>query len=106
MRSRGGFDSIKNFKVVDDYTVEMELARAYTPFIWAWQNMHIVPQHILGGEADINSSAFNAKPIGTGLYTLKTRVAGSHSFRSMNAAIASVSRPNTSAAESVYPSSL
>jgi len=27
VRSRGGFDSIKNFKVVDDYTVEMELAR-------------------------------------------------------------------------------
>ena len=78
IRSRSGFDLIKNLKVVDDQNVEIELAKPFTPFLWAWQNMHIVPQHILGGEADINSSAFNAKPIGTGPYTLKTRVAGSH----------------------------
>ena len=78
IRSRSGFDLIKNLKVVDDQNVEIELSKPFTPFLWAWQNMHIVPQHILGGEADINSSAFNAKPIGTGPYTLKTRVAGSH----------------------------
>ena len=37
--------------------------------------------------------------------TAATGVAAGHSFRSMNAAVASVRRPNTSAGESVYPSS-
>jgi peptide/nickel transport system substrate-binding protein len=66
VRSRAGFDSIKNLKLVDDYTVEIELARPFTPFIWAWQNMHIVPAHLLKGEADINTAPYNSQPIGTG----------------------------------------
>jgi peptide/nickel transport system substrate-binding protein len=78
VRSRGGFDSIKKFKVVDDYSIEMELERPFTPFLWAWQNMHIVPAHLLKGEADINTAAYNSQPIGTGPFMLKTRVAGSH----------------------------
>lgn len=78
VRSRGGFDSIKNFKVVDDHTVEMELAGPNTPFIWAWQNMHIVPEHLLKGEADINTAPYNSNPVGTGPFLLKSRVAGSH----------------------------
>lgn len=77
-RSKSGFDLIKNFKVVDDHTIEFELGKAYTPLAWAWQNMHIVPQHLLSGEADINTSGFNANPVGTGPFMLKTRVAGSH----------------------------
>jgi peptide/nickel transport system substrate-binding protein len=78
IRSRGGFDTIKTFKVVDDHTVEMELARPFTPFVWAWQNMHIVPEHLLKGYADINTAAYNSQPIGTGPFLLKSRVAGSH----------------------------
>ncbi|HYZ62944.1 MAG TPA: peptide ABC transporter substrate-binding protein, partial [Acetobacteraceae bacterium] len=78
VRSRGGFDAIKSFKVVDDHTVEMELSRPFTPFLWAWQNMHIVPQHLLKGEADINTAPYNSQPVGTGPFMLKTRVAGSH----------------------------
>ena len=45
--------------------------RAFMPFLWAWQNMHIVPHHLLSGEADINTSAFNTQPIGTGPYLLQ-----------------------------------
>lgn len=77
-RTRSGFDLIDGFKVVDDYTVEMTLTKPYVPFYWAWQSMHIVPQHILSTEADINTSTFNANPIGTGPFTLKSRTAGSH----------------------------
>jgi peptide/nickel transport system substrate-binding protein len=84
VRSRSGFDSIKNFKVVDDYTVEMELSRPSTPFIWAWQNMHIVPAHLLKGEANINTAPYNSQPIGTGPYLLKSRVAGSHMIYERN----------------------
>ena len=78
VRSRSGFDLITNFKIVDDYTVEIELSRPYVPFIWAWQNMHIVPHHLLSKEADLNTSGFNSNPVGTGPYLLKSRVAGSH----------------------------
>lgn len=78
VRSRSGFDLIKNFKVVDAYTIEIELDRPYVPFMWAWQNMHIVPHHLLSKEENLSTSGFNAKPVGTGGYLLKTRTAGSH----------------------------
>ncbi|WP_312796919.1 peptide ABC transporter substrate-binding protein [Tianweitania sp.] len=85
VRSRSGFELIDTFKVVDDYTVEMTLTRPYVPFYWAWQSMHIVPHHLLSGEADINTSGFNTEPIGTGAYTLKSRTAGSHMVYEANA---------------------
>ncbi|NQW08524.1 MAG: peptide ABC transporter substrate-binding protein [Alphaproteobacteria bacterium] len=78
VRSRSGFDLIKNFKTVDDYNVEIELAEPYTPFLWSWQEMHIVPRHILKDEPDINTSAFNSEPTGTGPFRYKSRTAGSH----------------------------
>jgi peptide/nickel transport system substrate-binding protein len=84
VRSRGGFDLIESFKKVDDYTVEMKLARPFVPFLWAWQNMHIVPHHLLSAEADLNTSAFNAKPVGTGPYLLRSRTAGSHMIYEAN----------------------
>jgi len=78
VRNRGGFNLISDFRVLDDHTIEMRLERPFAPFLWAWQNMHIVPRHILQGEASIQTSAFNSNPIGTGPYILRTRVAGSH----------------------------
>ncbi len=62
----------------------MELSRPFVPFMWAWQNMHIVPAHLLKGEADLNTSAFNSAPIGTGPFLLKSRVAGSHMIYERN----------------------
>ncbi len=84
IRSRSGFDFIKNFKVVDGTHIEIELDRPYIPFAWAWQNMHIVPQHLLSKEPDINTSAWNSQPIGTGAFMLKQRVAGSHMIYERN----------------------
>lgn len=84
VRSRSGFDLIKAFRVKDDHTVEMELSRAFVPFLWAWQNMHIVPQHILGREQNIQTAAFNSQPIGTGPYLLRSRTAGSHMIYERN----------------------
>ncbi len=84
VRSRGGFDLIKTFKVVDDHHIEIELSRPYVPLLWAWQNMHIVPKHLLETEANINTAAFNSKPVGTGPFLLRTRVAGSHTVYERN----------------------
>jgi peptide/nickel transport system substrate-binding protein len=78
VRSRSGFDLIRNFKVVDDTNLEMELSKPYVPFMWAWQNMHIVPKHLLKDEKDLKTSAWNASPIGSGPFLLKSRTAGSH----------------------------
>ena len=84
VRSRNGFDLIRNFKVVDDHTIEIELSRPYVPFIWAWQIMHVVPHHLLSKEANINTSGFNSQPVGTGPFVLKSRVAGSHMIYKRN----------------------
>ncbi len=78
IRSRSGFDLISQFKIIDDYNIEIHLSKPFVPFAWAWQKMHIVPEHILSKEADINTAPFNTHPIGTGPYKLVKRVAGSH----------------------------
>ena len=78
IRSRSGFELIDEFKIIDDHNVEIILSKPYVPFAWAWQKMHIVPEHILSKVSDINTAAFNTNPIGTGPYKLVKRVAGSH----------------------------
>lgn len=78
VRSRSGFDLIKNFKIVDAQNIELELSKPYVPFMWAWQNMHIVPEHLLKGEKDLKTSQWNAQPVGSGPFLLKSRTAGSH----------------------------
>lgn len=78
VRSRSGFDLIKTFRVKDSHTIEMELSRPFVPFLWAWQNMHIVPHHILSREANIQTAGFNSQPVGTGPFVLRSRTAGSH----------------------------
>jgi len=85
VRSRAGFTMISDFKILDDYHVEIHLSKPYVPFIWAWQRMHIVPEHILSKVKDINTASFNTKnPIGTGPYRLVKRVAGSHMIYKRN----------------------
>lgn len=78
VRSRAGFDLIRAFRVKDSHTIEMELSRPFVPFLWAWQNMHIVPHHILSREQNIQTAGFNSNPVGTGPYLLRQRTAGSH----------------------------
>lgn len=78
IRSRSGFDLISDFKILDDHNVEIHLSKPFVPFAWAWQKMHVVPEHILSKVPDMNTAAFNTNPIGTGPYKLVKRVAGSH----------------------------
>jgi peptide/nickel transport system substrate-binding protein len=84
VRSRSGFDLIKNFKVAGDHAIEIELSRPFVPFLWAWQNMHIVPRHLLEGESNINTAGFNSRPVGTGPFLLRSRTAGSHAVYERN----------------------
>jgi peptide/nickel transport system substrate-binding protein len=77
-RSRSGFDLIKELKVLDDYHIEIILSKPYVPYFWSWQNMHIIPEHILSNVPDINTAPFNTRPVGTGPFLFNERSAGSH----------------------------
>ncbi len=84
IRSRSGFDLISEFKIIDDHNAEIILSKPFVPFAWAWQKMHIVPEHILAKVPDINTAPYNSNPIGTGPYKLVKRVAGSHMVYTRN----------------------
>jgi len=86
IRSRSGFDMISDFRVLDDHHVEIHISKPFVPFAWAWQKMHIVPQHLLSKVKDINTAPYNTHPIGTGPYKLVKRVAGSHMIYKKNSA--------------------
>jgi peptide/nickel transport system substrate-binding protein len=84
VRSRSGMDLIEEFKILDENNIEITLTKPYSPFFWSWQDLHIVPEHILANEADINTSKFNTHPIGTGPFIFTERVAGSHTIYKRN----------------------
>ena len=84
VRSRSGMNLIKELKVIDNYNLEIELSKLYTPFIWTWQDMHIVPEHILSKEEDINKAKFNTHPMGTGPFKFVKRTPGSHTVYERN----------------------
>ncbi|MFH2137085.1 MAG: peptide-binding protein [Candidatus Omnitrophota bacterium] len=65
----GDFVKVKNFEVIDDYTVKITYDEPFCPGLASW-GMSIMPQHILGKE-DLNNTAFSRNPIGTGPYKFK-----------------------------------
>ncbi len=78
VRSRAGHDHVADMSAPDAHTVKIKLKDTFAPYIVVWQKTSIVPQHILGSVADINTSGFNTNPIGTGPFKFKKRVAGDH----------------------------
>ncbi|MBN2057906.1 MAG: peptide-binding protein [Candidatus Saganbacteria bacterium] len=64
------------FKAVDKYTVKAVLPKPFAPFLTR-SGMSIIPKHILKGK-DINTAAFNRKPIGTGPFKFKEWVTGDY----------------------------
>jgi peptide/nickel transport system substrate-binding protein len=61
---------VKDFIVVDDYTIKIVYDKPFAPNLESW-GMGIIPKHIFEG-SDINTSPANRKPIGTGPYKLDT----------------------------------
>jgi peptide/nickel transport system substrate-binding protein len=64
------------FKAIDKYTVLATLPKPFAPFL-SRSGMSVIPKHILQGK-DINTAAFNRKPIGTGPFKFKEWVTGDH----------------------------
>ncbi|MEN4053531.1 MULTISPECIES: peptide-binding protein [Sulfurimonas] len=64
-----GFRFVKDVKVLDDYTVEVDYKQPYFKALETWM-MGILPEHILKDEQNLMNSSFNTHPIGTGPYRL------------------------------------
>jgi peptide/nickel transport system substrate-binding protein len=64
-----GFRFVKDVKVLDDYTVEVDYKKPYFKALETWM-MGILPLHILKNEKNLMSAPFNTHPIGTGPYRL------------------------------------
>jgi peptide/nickel transport system substrate-binding protein len=57
---------VKQFIVIDDYTIKIVYDKPFAPNLESW-GMGIIPKHIFEGQ-DVNVAAANRKPIGTGPY--------------------------------------
>ncbi len=63
------FLRVKEFKVLDDHTVEVTYDKPYAPALGSW-TQGILPSHLLKGK-DITQSPLKRHPIGTGPYRFK-----------------------------------
>jgi len=60
------FLKVKEFKVLDDYTIEVTYSEPYAPALGSWgQAVH--PRHLLEGQ-DVTQSPLKRQPVGTGPY--------------------------------------
>jgi ABC-type transport system substrate-binding protein len=60
---------VKDYRMIDDYTVELELKSVYAPALYRFANSAtILPKHILENvpAIELKSNSFNKMPIGTG----------------------------------------
>jgi len=68
------FLKVKDFRVLDEYTVEVTYDKPYAPALGSWgQNIH--PAHLLEGK-DVTQSPLKRNPIGTGPYRFKEWTTG------------------------------
>jgi len=63
------FRFVKDVKVLDKYTIEVDYKKPYFQALETWM-MGILPKHLLKDETNLMNSKFNTQPIGTGPYKL------------------------------------
>ena len=61
-------------ETVNRHTFRVTYKEPFSPALESW-SMGVIPKHLLAGK-DINTDAFNRKPVGTGPYKLKEWIAG------------------------------
>lgn len=65
----GDFRKVKEFEIIDDYTVKVTYEEPYSPALNSW-GMWIMPSHLLKGVSPSKSS-LQRSPIGTGPYVFE-----------------------------------
>ncbi len=68
------YTDIKKAEAIDRYTFRVTYKEPFSPALESWA-MGMIPKHLLAGK-DINTDAFNRKPVGTGPYKFKEWTAG------------------------------
>jgi peptide/nickel transport system substrate-binding protein len=71
VQTRTGYDLINSIDKKNADTIVIHLKKRWAPFVASFFTMSstpypILPKHILGNMPDINTAAYNVKPIGTG----------------------------------------
>jgi peptide/nickel transport system substrate-binding protein len=61
---RSDYELVKKAEILDPYTFRVTYKQPFSPGLGTW-GMGIIPKHLLEKE-DINTTAFNRRPIGTG----------------------------------------
>ena len=69
------FSRIKNFRIIDRYTFEVEYDHFFARSVSTWMQP-ILPRHLLEGQ-NIRNTPFSRKPVGAGPYRLKSWEPGS-----------------------------
>lgn len=67
--SREGYDKIASISTPDKYTVVINFADYYAPYMGLFPA--ILPKHVLENEPDLGKAAFSRAPIGTGPFKFK-----------------------------------
>jgi len=66
----GDFQMVKDFQIIDDYTIKVTYKEPFAPGLASW-GMPIIPKHLLENQ-DLHKTAFIRNPIGTGPYRFKS----------------------------------
>ncbi|HLW37053.1 MAG TPA: peptide ABC transporter substrate-binding protein, partial [Candidatus Eremiobacteraceae bacterium] len=75
---REGYDVVAGIDALDSHTILVRLKRAYAPFTTRFFSgiqegpIAVMPAHVIAGQSDLNHSAFNSHPIGTGPFVLQS----------------------------------
>ncbi|PWV97803.1 peptide/nickel transport system substrate-binding protein [Hoeflea marina] len=75
-RTRVGHSLLGEITVVGPHEISWRMTEAFSPYLALLANTHMVPRHLLEGEADQNSTAFGGQPVGTGPFKWDTRTPG------------------------------
>jgi peptide/nickel transport system substrate-binding protein len=70
----GDFERVEKIEAPDPYTIQVTYKEPFAPGLASW-GMGIIPKHLLDN-ADLNTSEFNRKPVGTGPYRMKEWATG------------------------------
>ena len=90
--TREGYDQVESIDTPNDTTVVVHYKTLYGPYLTRFQ-LGMLPKHVLQNVADISTSDFNRRPMGTGPFKITEFVAGDHITAERNANYREAGKP-------------